>query len=266
MTAVLTDPPPDLRALREELAELRRTHPRRSSVVAEAFQRLFRASCAAGQPLDGLRRHTTNEVERFFSQTIPGLDGHVYWDGASAFTRNDGKQRVPRRWWWAHEHGRELGQHEDLVPTCGERHCVNPDHCEVGRGLRRLRFSRDAMLGAINVAALRLGRTPTSSEWDTLGLSPNRSTISMRFGSWRNAIKEAGLAPVRSPSQFGSVTPAQCLASLRFVRKSLGRWPSRKDFDDARPLLHAAELPSSSSTIKRYLGPWSEAIRKAGKR
>jgi hypothetical protein len=258
-------PTQDLRVLREELAELRRTHERRSSVVAEAFCRLVREAAAQGQPLDGLRRHTADEVERFFAQTIPGPDGHVYWDGAKSFTRNDGKTRIPRRWWWAHKHGRELGQHEDLIPTCGESSCVNPDHCEIGRGLRRLRFGREAMLGSLKVGALRLGHAPTWDEWTTLGLRPSQTTFKQRFGSWGRALREAGLTPTR-PTQYAPVTPAQCIESLRFLRTQLGRWPSSKDFDDSRQLLVAAGLPSSSSTIAKYPGPWREALRKAGRR
>jgi hypothetical protein len=265
MTAQLQDPPPDLRVLRAELAELRRTHPPRSTVVRVAFERLFRASFQLGQPLSGLRRHTTNEVERFFAHTIPGPDGHVYWDGPQTFTRNDGKTRIPRRWWWAHKHGRELGQHEDLIPTCGQSSCVNPDHCEIGRGLRRLRFDREAMLGALRVGALRLGHAPNWAEWDTLGLSPSQPTYKLRFGSWGKALREAGLTPGRG-SQYAPTTPASCLEALRLVHKTLGRWPSRKDFEDSRQVLITAGLPSSSSTIKKYLGPWTEALRKAGRR
>jgi hypothetical protein len=264
---VLADLPPELRVLREELAELRRIHPRRSSVVAEAFQRLVRAGDAVGQPVDGLRTHTRDEVERFFAQTIPGPDGHVYWDGSRhGFKRNDGRNRSPRRWWYTHKHGTELGTYEDFVPTCGERHCINPDHCAVGRGLRRMRFDRQAMLGALQVVALRLGRAPTSSEWERLGGRPSVSLYQMRFGTWPDAVREAGLVPAVGSSRFAPTTPVRCIASLRFVRESVGHWPTRAEFEAARPQLHAIELPSSSSTIKKYLGPWTAALRKAGKR
>lgn len=261
------DRAPDLRVLRKELAALREVHPPGSSVVVEAFERLVRAGDAVGQPLDGLRRHTSDEVERFFAQTIPGPDGHVYWDGpSSGFVRNDKKNRVPRRWWWAHKNGHELGQHQDLVPTCGERHCINPDHCEVGRGLRRLRFDSQAMLGKLQVVALRLGRAPTTKEWETLGITPSVSLFQQRFGSWPDAVRQAGFTPIHSSTEFAASTPSICIAALRAVREAAGHWPTRKEFEHHRPLLKEKELPSSSSTIKKYLGPWTEALRKAGKR
>lgn len=267
MTVITADPAPGLRVLREELAELRATHPRRSSVVAAAFERLVRAADVVGQPLDGLRTHTRDEVERFFANTVPGTDGHVYWDGArSGFRRNDGKNSVPRRWWYTHKHGIALGPHEDFVPTCGERHCINPDHCEIGRGLRRLRFDREAMLGGLRVCALRLGHAPTTRDWARLGLSPSESLYKIRFGTWATAVREAGLTPVFSSSRFAPTSPARCIASLRFVREQVGHWPTRTEFERARAALHAAELPASSSTIKKYLGSWTEALRKAGKR
>lgn len=268
MTAQLQDPPPDLRALREELAELRTIHPRRSSVVAEAFQRLVRAADAAGQPLDGLRTQTVDEVERFFAQTIPGTDGHVYWDGPrSGFRRNDGKLRVPRRWWYADKHGSELGPYQDLVPICGEQNCVNPDHCEVGRVLRRGRqFSDEQMLNAVKVGALRLGRAPKSDEWETLGLKPSRGMFTLRFGTWENVIRQAGLEYVRSRKSGRVSSAADCIAAIKHLRKMLGHWPCEAEFLRSQALLYEADLPTAPGTIRKHLGGWSEALRKAGKR
>lgn len=266
MTTQLQDPAPDLRVLREELAALREVHPRRSSVVAEAFCRLVRAADAVGQPLDGLRRHTSDEVERFFAQTIPGPDGHVYWDGTKKFKRNDGKDRIPRRWWWAHVHGAEAGPYEDIIAVCGERNCINPEHCGMGRGLLRRQFSEEQMLNAVKVAALRLGRAPTSGEWDSLGLHPSRVVFRLRFGSWENVIRKAGLEYVRSRRSGRPASNSDCIAALRHLRKMLGHWPTRREFARSKALLHAADLPSSATTIRSRLGPWTEALYKAGKR
>lgn len=267
MIALAHEPAPDLRVLREELAELRRVHPRRSSVVLEAFCRLVRAADAVGQPLDGLRRHTADEVERFFAQTIPGTSGHVYWDGTrDGFKRNDGKKRSPRRWWYAHKHGRELGPHESLVAMCGEVHCINPEHCETGRRHRDRRYSDEQMLNAVKVAALRLGRAPKSEEWQELGLSPSRGIYTVRFGSWETVIRKAGLEYVRSRKSGRPATASDCIAALRHLKRMIGHWPSRNEFDAYRELLYAADLPSSPTTIHRRLGGWPAALRKAGKR
>jgi hypothetical protein len=263
MTATFAAEADVLRDLRDEYNVIRTTTPRGSHEAREAFERLFRASCAAGHPLDALRRHATNEVERFFSNTVEGTDGHVYWDGArNSFKRNDGKTRIPRRWWYAHIHGKELGQYEDLVPTCGELHCINPEHCTVGRGLRRTRFTLDQMLGSLQVAALRLGRSPKSKEWDTLGLSPTRTLYQMRFGNWENALKQAGLQPAPVTHKADAES---CIAAIKFVRDRLGYWPTRNEFMQHGAALRQAGLTSSKGPILKYLGRWDVAIAKAKK-
>lgn len=257
----------ELRPLRAAHAEARETYGPRSSKTQEAFERLFRTAAKLGQPLDGLRRYTTDETERFFAYTIPGPDGHVYWDGGKTFCRNDGKYRVPRRWWWGHVAGEEPGQYEDIVPMCGERNCINPEHCEKGRGLRRSRFTRDQMIGALQVAAIRLGRPPSSSEWDKLGLHPNRKVYQAQFGNWEKAILAAGLDYTKSTStQFQPAKKGECIAALRFLRGRLGHWPSISEYSAATQALRQAGLPTSPSTIKKLLGGWPAARKKAGAR
>lgn len=256
-----------LRLLRDEYELVKAETPRRSYRRQQAFENLFRAAAKEGQPLDALRRYTADEGERFFAQTIPGIDGHVYWDGwVDRFKRNDGKTRVPRRWWWAHVHGAEPGYYEDIVPTCGELNCINPEHCEQGRGLRRQRFTTEQMLGAIRVAALRLGRAPVSTEWDGLGLKPSRTLYKLRFGTWGNAIRSAGLEYVHSHDGGYSASPADCIEAIRHVRKALGHWPTVTEFRASGELLGKANLPTDRRTVMKHLGPWHEALRKAGKR
>lgn len=185
-----------LKDLRDDLERVRATQPRRSSEAREAFERLFRASAKKGQPLDALRRYTADETERFFAQTVTGVSGHVYWDGSrNGFVRNDKKSRAPRRWWWAHKHGKEPGQYEDIVAMCGELNCINPEHCEMGRNLRRpKRYTEEQMLNAIKVAALRLGHPPSTLEWSAMKGSPDRKIFQACFGNWGNAVRKAGFA------------------------------------------------------------------------
>jgi hypothetical protein len=255
----------DLRELRDELTRVREEHGRRSAEAAEAFEELVRASAAQGKPVDALRRYTANEVERFFSSTIPGPDGHVYWDGPkSGFTRNDGKNRVARRWWWGHRAGVEPGPYEDVVATCGDLNCINPEHCQAGRDLRRRRFSDEQMLGSVKVAALRLGRPPRMKEWGRLGLEPSANIFRLRFGGWSNVIRQAGLTYV--PQQGVKASPEECVAAIRRFHALTGNWPTTKTLRTQAAALHAAGLPSGASTIARHHGSWDAALRKAKSR
>jgi hypothetical protein len=257
----------DLRPYQEAHAAARVNYPRRSTQQREAFENLFRAAIKAGQPLDALRRYAANETERFFAQTLDGTDGHVYWDGSSnGFKRNDRKIRSPRRWWWAHLLGTELGPYEDLVPTCGELKCINPEHCEVGRGLRRRQFTDAQMLGAVQVAALRLGRAPRAGEWETLGLKPSYKLYKIRFGAWKKVVLAAGLEYTHPRHGGIKASPELCLESLRHLHTVLGHWPNEGEFRRNKALLHEAHLPAAPGTIRKNLGLWNDALRKAGKR
>jgi hypothetical protein len=264
----------DIQALRAEHRLQIELHGRRSSEAAESFEHLLRASCAKGHPLDALNTHSRNEVERFFAQTVAGSDGHVYWNGAKhGFTRNDGHSRTPRRWWWAHRAGAEPPRELDVVATCGELHCINPEHCETGRDLRRRRFSEDQMLGALNVLALRLGHTPSTKDWDREAMRPSAAVFKMRYGSWANAVSTAGLPPVdpsltRYVFPKKDIQPEQCIEALRVAAAVLGHVPSSETMrrQDVRDRLKEGGLPATPETIAKYLGDgsWRVALRRAG--
>lgn len=258
----------DLRPLRTDLMDAREHHGRGSYQAREAFELLLRTAAQAGQPLDALRKHTTNEQERFFANTIPGPDGHVFWDGSpGGFVRNDKRTRSPRRWWWAHKHGAEPGPYEDVVPTCGELNCINPEHCEQGRGLRRQRFTEEQMLNALKVAALRLGHAPTLREWEAGRYRPTINVYRTRFGRWSSALERAGLEAVDGGRayRYQPASREECIRALKFLRKETGRQPDTKTILRHREQLRAAGLPTSLTTYRRLLGPtWPEVLRAAG--
>lgn len=250
-----------LRELRAELDRVRQLYGPGSSQGAEAFNRLSREAGRQGQPLDGLRRYVEDEVERFFAQTIPGSDGHVYWDGGQMFVRNDSLTRQPRRWWWEHIHG-PLGGGDAVLPTCGERHCINPEHsAKQDRQERHRRFTDQQMFGALQVVAMQLGHAPTLGEWTRLHKTPSAKLYLMRFGSWRHAVAQAGIE-----YRTRLASPKKCVAALRLARKTLGHWPNTTEFLSPRvcAALKEADLPRSDSSIYKHLGSWSEALRKAG--
>lgn len=251
-----------LHELRQNLAETKEREGRRSSKTQRAFEALVRGAAEAGAPLGGLRHHVADETERFFSYTIPGPDGHVYWDGARTFVRNDGGRRTPLRWWWQRKYG-NLDSSDDLANKCGEKNCVNPEHYakERVRG-NGLRYSDEKILGALQVAVMRLGHTPTSAEWDALHLSPSGRVISSRFGTWERAVAAAGLPETVFVSKAKDRT--SILRGIQFVRRAFGRWPSEKDYRLFTKELAEAGLPTTAEAARRLYGSFVEARRAAG--
>lgn len=188
----------NLRALRSELDRVRDVYGPGSSQGAEAYNRLSHEAGRQGQPLDGLRRESRDETERFFAQVVPGPDGHHYWDGGRDFTRNDGKKRTPARWWWEHVHGEIGTTTRRVVPTCGDLTCIDPAHaiCEHFNVTRRR--TDEQLLGALQVMAMRLGYTPSQTEWELNGGTPTPDIFRSRFGgTWENVCRAAHLEPIK---------------------------------------------------------------------
>ncbi len=259
-------PSAELRDHEAELARLRAEDGRGSSRALAAFQALSQAYAHRGRRVDELRTHSPDEAERFFANTAPGPDGHVYWlPRGRRFTRNDGASRAPIRWWWEARFD-ELEQYDVIKPACGDLACINPEHAvlEPRADLRR-RFSDEQIIGALQVAALRLGRAPRQRAWDGV---PSRETIQARFGGWDKALKAAG---IERDDWRGAhrASPADCVAALRAAREHLGHWPWLWEFRAGKPREHLKRLglPSSATTIVAHLGgSWAEALRRAGKR
>lgn len=251
----------DVRELRAELHRVREVYGRRSSQALEAYNALNAASHLAGQPLDGLRRFSPIESERFFARTIPGPDGHVYWEGGKSFGGNQGKTYVPRRWWWIHVHG-PTPKYNDVVPTCGDRACINPEHCATGRGISRTKFSDTALIGKLQVVTMRLGHVPTQREWDELKLEPSHSAIKLRFGNWQRFVLSAGLEFTGQKKWSAE----ECIAAVRLAKKLLGHWPSGPtEFELVARELRTAGLPAYPQPLRRRLGGWSAVLNAAQK-
>lgn len=251
-----------LHDLRRSLALTREVYGRRSSQSQAAFEQLVRTAAANGTPLDALRHHVEDEVERFFSYTIPGPDGHVYWDGPQRFRRNDNKYRSPLRWWWQHRY-RSLGDNDDLVVKCGEKNCINPEHAakEYLRGFR-MRWTRERMIAKLQAAALDRGYTPTTTEWAAERKNPVGEMYVRMFGGWAEAVEAAGLSPTRGPGK--AVGKSEVLAGVRLARKVLGVWPTEHNYRLCRDALAAAGLPSTVAPARRLYGSFRAARQAAG--
>lgn len=245
---------------RQELLRIRRERGRGSSQGLEAFQRLNALSHELGMPLNGLRRDSRNEHERFFARTLPGPDGHVYWTGGSrGFTTNDGRWKYPRRWWFELVSGRALDRYEEFTNICGDAACITPDHHTVAQRTRQM-FTDQQIVGALQVEAMRIGRPPSLKMWAASRRKPSGAAIRLRFGSWELAMRAAGFTEYVSPRVW---TADECLEALRFAHDQLGHWPSLSEYAALGPVLGSNGLPRSITTVKEYLGPWPEAIRKA---
>lgn len=257
-----------LQLLRDELQDARQLHGRRSGKAAAAFNRLFRYAASIDHPLDGLRRYSENETERFFSRTIQGPDGHVYWDGGQVFRRNDGSTVKPRRWWWQHLHG-PIARCLDVNVICGERNCINPEHCSSGR-IRERWYSDRAAIGSLQVVAMRLGHSPTMRQWDAGKYTPSTTTLKRRFGAWPQVLAAAGLPsppPPENPGQFPKGNREDCLRALLLCRDLFGHFAHQGEFrsERAQAALREAGLPTAVQTIKRHLGDgsWKVAVHRA---
>jgi len=254
-----------LHQLRADLQDAVATYGRRSSRTQAAFERLVREAAEGGRPLDALRSNSPIEHERFFALCLPGPDGHVFFDGGdSGFRLNTGKRIRPQRWWWMHVHGGQLDPKQDVVPTCGERACINPEHCVQDRATARMRYPVDRILGALQTGAMRLGRTPTSREWDEkLHGRPSAAIVRLRLGTWHQALRAAGLPmPTGAWREFSD---AECIATIRRVRDELGSWPTQSQYRAWRARQAEPIDVPAASTLQRHFGAWSTAMARASR-
>ena len=252
----------DLTVLRTELHRCRAIHGRRSDEAAQAFAALTAAAAAQGRPLDQLDTFITDETERFMSMTVAGTAGHTYWNGTASnrFTRNGGRETTPRIWWWLHAGNPPLRGGDSIIPTCDERHCINPRHCKIqDRRARAQIYTDEQMLGAIQVMAMRLGHSPSTNEWQRNHGKPWDTVYVTRFGSWNAALRAAGLALWERPL----ISADSCRQSLLAAHNYLGHVPTSNDYlrEDLREHLSGLDLPRNVSTIKRRLGSWADAIK-----
>ena len=73
--------------------------------------------------------------------------------------------------------------------------------------------------------AADLGRTPTRREIDEHDGTPASSAYRRAFGSWNDALQQAGLAPRRRTQ----MSDDELLEALRSVAADLGRTPLMSD-------------------------------------
>ncbi len=230
-----------------------------------AYDRYWKQACAEGRPPDALIPVAGPEHERFFGYLIPGPDGHNYWGGPQRFQLDSGGERKPRYWWYEHLHG--TLPRGTLRADCGELHCITPTHQQfVDWAQIKQRYTDQQLTGAVQVVAMRLGRSPTRNEYNAeRGRGPGGDIIAQRFGGWRDALRAAGYEP--DPRSLHKLTPEVCIQGLKFAARLLGRTPSVDDYSGHADQLRAEGLPTSPSSIRSHVGPtWDAALKRAGLR
>ena len=112
------------------------------------------------------------------------------------------------------------------------------------------RHSRDALLEELRRVAEEYGSPPRFRDMDAHGQYAARTYVD-RFGSWNDAVAEAGFEPRSS----GTLTDAALLADLQRLRAELGSRPTPQDVRDHGT--HAV------ATYQRRFGSWSDAVTAA---
>lgn len=120
------------------------------------------------------------------------------------------------------------------------------------------RVPDETLLDAIRDAGKAASRSPSAGDYrriaDQRGL-PGPQTVAKRFGSWREAVAAAGLAP--REGKFGTSrrwTEQRCWEATLRLAGELGRWPPAAEYD--RLARSRDDLPSTA-TLRMRLGLWS---------
>jgi hypothetical protein len=113
-------------------------------------------------------------------------------------------------------------------------------------------MSDDDILEDMRRCAKTIGRnTITSREYDEIG-KVHPSTMQRRFGSWPNALKQAGLQPSRS--KIG-ITNDELFENIKTLWISLGRQPRYNEVKAPTSLY-------STGTYENRFGSWSDALKR----
>ncbi|SNR51745.1 homing endonuclease associated repeat-containing protein [Halorubrum vacuolatum] len=115
----------------------------------------------------------------------------------------------------------------------------------------RTNIPKEELLTELSRLHESLGRTPTVEDMDILGRFAH-ATYSTAFGTWNNALREAGLdLHVRS-----GIPEAELLDELRSLARELEITPERRDMDQHGQF--------DSKTYSARFGTWNDALRAAG--
>ncbi|WP_115863010.1 homing endonuclease associated repeat-containing protein [Halorussus litoreus] len=113
-------------------------------------------------------------------------------------------------------------------------------------------YTDDELLEDLLAFADELGETPTRAQMRTDGPRAP-STYADRFGSWTDALAEAGLD---TREHATGIPEAELLSELRRVTEEVGRCPTSEEFDERGRY--------SAATYFRRYDSWAAALDRAG--
>ncbi|MBN2423007.1 hypothetical protein JXB41_07310 [Candidatus Woesearchaeota archaeon] len=115
------------------------------------------------------------------------------------------------------------------------------------------RYTKEQLIHFLKKLSKELKKTPTADDINKKKKYPCSSTYVNRFGSWNNALKQAGL----KLNIFFHYNKKELIDNLKQIYKELGRVPKSKD-------IKGKKWMASYSTYKKYFGSWNNALNKAG--
>jgi hypothetical protein len=134
------------------------------------------------------------------------------------------------------------------------------------------RYSREELIECLREASEELGGVLSTWAYTDLARTrhfadgrpwPTHQTHSLRFGSWRSALLEAGLEANPSSAIAGQrlFEVSHCIDAIRYVSHELGRAPSVRDYE--RIAIDSNGALPSSATIRKRCGSWGKAVEMA---
>lgn len=116
-------------------------------------------------------------------------------------------------------------------------------------------ISDDDLVNDIIAVAKKLGKDKITPNEYSLHGKYNRQTLWLRFGSWFNTMKKAGMKTVTAPRFIEEVNEESLFKNLACVWITLGKQPRLRDMK--YPLSKFSAL-----TYRKYFGTWMDGLRK----
>lgn len=135
------------------------------------------------------------------------------------------------------------------------------------------KYTDEELIGFLQIASQTLGGVLTAYGYTEYSREqatadgrpwPTHQTHALRFGSWRDALKAAGLAANRSSGIAGQriFGDGHCIDALRAAARALERPPTAAEYEEFARTSNGA-FPSQA-TVRHRLGKWYEALERAG--
>jgi hypothetical protein len=153
---------------------------------------------------------------------------------------------------------------------------ANPEFSRTRRTRRRLapspKYSNEEVLECLRQANNLVGGVLSTSAYSRVARErhfadcrpwPTNQTSILRFGSWRSALREAGLAHNPSTPITGKrlFEPSHCIDAILEAERALGHLPTVREYEQFSRAMGGA-LPSAA-TVRHRLGRWPDALREA---